>query len=154
MKRVNILTAIIISCISIGFSQIKNSENGYITTADRTIRVFLVFAEIDFTNCGGVDPFIVNNGINPKWAAGSMPTFAGDLFDADLPGSGLPQGLVTDFFFQMSFGNYIVLGDYYNNVITIPCDNLGSFSGIGGVINELNALTVPPLPVFNPKRCS
>lgn len=50
-----------------------------------------------------------------------VPTYANDLFDHDFTTAGNINGLVTKYFYEASFGQYIVLGDYYPIVISVPC---------------------------------
>jgi hypothetical protein len=113
-------------------SQVKNSENGYIVTQKGTMRLLIVYAEIDYTGSGITDPFAINS----SWQAGQLPANAGIEFDADLPMGGPTMGTITDYYYQASCGNYILLGDYYNNVVTLPY-NVNS-NGSADVISYLN----------------
>src|SRR5690554_1149099 len=82
-----------------------NSENGWILPASGTLKVLVVFAEIDYTV--GSDP--VPSGTS-GWPVGDLPIWADDLFDtAVLPN---PHGLISKYYRQASSGNFNVIGDY------------------------------------------
>jgi hypothetical protein len=114
---------------------VRNSENGNWFPATGTIRVLIVFAETDCSSCG---PSVCDNPdyhIDAKgsWLNGQLPPNVQDLatgndifnqsyFDQALPVGATPTpGNLTDYYYQMSFGQHIVLGDYYPELITVSC---------------------------------
>ena len=83
-----------------------NSANGYSLPAKDTLRVLVVFAEINYDV--GTDP---NPNSTPGWSVHSLPTWANNLYDP-YPPTGNPIGLLTKYFLSASTGNYLLLGDY------------------------------------------
>jgi len=83
-----------------------NSANGYSLTAQDTLRVLVVFAEINYDV--GIDP---NPNSTPGWTVHSLPNWANDLYDPNAP-AGTPVGMVTRYFLNASTGNCLLLGDY------------------------------------------
>ena len=116
----------------------KDSRNGECHPSQGTIRVLVVFAEVTG------DPNY-NNSTWP-WEAGKMPPDADKLFDTKLfvlggelvtndndrlllppigPGLGLaPTKKITQFYHDASFGNLIVTGDYFPDLVKIPYSNI------------------------------
>lgn len=85
---------------------IYESKNGWALTTNGTIRVLVVFAEINYDT--GTDP---NPNSTEGWDVGSLPDWANELFDPIDP-SGNPLGIITKYYHEASFGSYKVLGDY------------------------------------------
>src|SRR5690554_6118938 len=81
-----------------------NSVNGYSLPPYGTIRVLLVFAE----NTNTAD----YNNYESGWLPGQMPDRADEFFDHEFNGYENMTGFLTKYFYQMSFGNLIMLGDY------------------------------------------
>lgn len=90
----------------LNFQGIYESENGFVLPANGTIRLLMVFAEIDYDT--GTDP---NPNSTDDWTVHQLPDWADDLFDPNTP-TGQATGEVTRYFQEASFGNYLVLGDY------------------------------------------
>lgn len=82
------------------------SKNGYHLPVTGTIRLLVVFAQIDYDT--ETDP---NPNNQDEWNVGELPIWTDDLFDPNIP-TGQAQGLVTRYFQEASFGTYNVLGDY------------------------------------------
>lgn len=99
------------------------------TSSTNPLRVLLVFAELT-----GSCP---ENG-SIDWPAGSLPVDADQYFDANY--SSNPTGYITKYFNDMSLGQYVVLGDFPNTVIQIPC-SLTSNPQLArnAVVNELQS---------------
>ncbi len=49
---------------------------------------------------------------------GHLPDYADEFFDFTDP-AGPPTGIITDYYYQMSFGQFVVVGDYYGQTITM-----------------------------------
>jgi hypothetical protein len=117
------------------------SENGYTITPHGTLRVLLLFAEVDYSdpNCAGLNTY---PNASALWPAGSLPLDADNYFDHFLPPGSQPQGYLTKYYYQGSLGQYVVLGDYYPHLISVPCSQV-SWSGHNAVISQLNSLGLP-----------
>ena len=91
--------------------QSQDSRNGYWFPVNDTLRILLVYAEL------------VNDPNDPGnirgWGAGTVPPDPGYLFDHQLLPGEEPQGFITKFYYQASFGKYIVLADYYPEMVSI-----------------------------------
>ncbi|MDI6743635.1 MAG: hypothetical protein QMD11_12950, partial [Smithella sp.] len=73
------------------------------------IHILVVFAEVVYDT--GQDPCSPEG--SKDWPSGSLPKWKDKLFDT-YP-SHNPKGIITKFFYESSFGNYIVTGDYLVN---------------------------------------
>lgn len=93
------------------------SRNGFKIPSSGILRILIVFAEFDYTNGGDPTPA----GGTAGWPSHSLPAWANELTDANLP-AGDAEGVMTRYYQMASSGNYTVLGDY----LTAP-DNGGIF---------------------------
>ena len=82
------------------------SWNGWFLPVHGTLRILIVFAEIDYDI--GTDP---NPDSTEGWPVHSLPNWADDLLDPNIP-TGQPQGLMTRYYNEASSGLYNVIGDY------------------------------------------
>ncbi len=89
----------------------QDSHNGYWLPVTDTLRIFLIYAEL--TNDPD-DPGIFNG-----WKAGALPPDPGFLFDHRLLPGEEPEGMISKYYYQASFGKYIVLADYYPEIVSI-----------------------------------
>ncbi|MDE6112353.1 MAG: T9SS type A sorting domain-containing protein [Bacteroidales bacterium] len=117
----------------------EDSRNGCWLPTQGTLKVLVVFAEVT----GDPD----YNSPTGSWVAGKMPPNADKLFDKKvyvlgsepanaendrisvpsivIPGQFYyPTNVMTKFFYDASFGNLVVTGDYYPNLIQIPYSEL------------------------------
>ncbi|MFC2098979.1 hypothetical protein ACFLSP_04455 [Bacteroidota bacterium] len=89
----------------------QDSRNGYWFPPRDTLRIFVIYAEL------------VNDPDDPKWirgwTPGSLPPNPEYHFDHALKPGEEPKGIITRYYYQASFGNYIVLGDYYPEIVSI-----------------------------------
>ena len=129
---------------------VSNSENGYYLPTSGTIKLLIIFAEIQYSN-SNFDPE-PNGSVN--WSIGALPSWADDLVDKTPLST--PQGILTKYYKQASSGNLTVLGDYLlaptnNGVFKVLSNNFdvtkneliatvntamnGSFLTSGGVTN-------------------
>ncbi|MGB3617831.1 MAG: hypothetical protein WBA12_06905 [Catalinimonas sp.] len=115
-------------------AQSVHSENGYILPAHDTTRLLVIFAEVD---CGDRPDDRRCAPDHPAWPAGQLPPDAPRYFDAVLPPGSEPMGYITDYYHEMSFGRYVLLGDYVDRVVTVPPDQATH----GEVIRKLAADT-------------
>lgn len=93
------------------YDELFESKNGYLLSPNGVIRVLVVFAEIEYDIHPDKDP---NPDDTDNWPVGEYPLWRNQLFDHEIH-SGPLQGLVTKYFYEASFGNYYVLGDYLIN---------------------------------------
>lgn len=86
----------------------QDSRNGmFLPTAD-TIRILIVFAD-----CIPDSNWVYN------WDIGKLPKDADKIVDTAIVSQDSLKGYLTKYFHQMSFGKYIVIGDYYPELITV-----------------------------------
>lgn len=118
------------------------SKNGWKLPASGTFRILTIYIEIDYTGSQWTDPF---PGGSSGWPSGQMPTWKDNLLDPQI--SAAPQGELTRYFKQASFGNFNVLGDYVvnpanpNACITMPAvsyslDEAGAISYINNLLGN------------------
>lgn len=156
MKQPNLLYSVSLFIITILVSFTTSAQletkNGYFIPIQGTVRVLLIFAEVDYTAgaCIGGTPSIAGApaidatnywGVD-GFGVTQIPPDAGTLFDPVMPVSGIPNGYITGTYFDASMGKYILLGDYYPEVVRVPCTFLNPSSSAGNhaqaVIDQLN----------------
>lgn len=117
-------------------------SNGVSLPASDTVRALIVFVQVDFST-GGCPSNLPDN-INGSWPEDSLgkrlpPADADSYFDFSIPPYEKPKEYITKFYHQASFGNYVLLGDYYPEVLTIPCNKIiVSDEGLNWVLDSLN----------------
>ena len=94
--------------------RVPNSTNGWYLSPHGTIRILLLFVEIDYDKTAGKDPQL--NGAE-HWPKGHLPKWKDDVFDPQPAAAYLGQ--VTRYYHDMSLGQYTVLGDYIDTIITL-----------------------------------
>ena len=118
---------------------VQESRHGWHLSPHGTIRVLVLFAEIEWD---------VNPGRDPQpdgaahWPKGQLPNWRDDLFDPHpLP---LPKADVSRYYHDISLGNYTVLGDYMDRLITLRESEHGAVTNAHGinrlVVAEANKL--------------
>ncbi len=90
------------------------SEYGWTLSPKGTLRILVLFCEIDYDKNPNKDP--QRDGAE-HWKKGQLPSWKDDLFDA-FP-SDHPKALVSGYYHEMSLGHYTVLGDYVDHMITL-----------------------------------
>ncbi len=122
-----------------------NSENGVSLPANGEIRVLVIFAELDCEPCvAGTPGCVLNYTAWPPHAlprnvvdASGLDVFNKTWFNHTLSGSQTPTpGNLTSYFYDMSFGDYRVLGDYYPEIITVPCNSKDQDLAVFEAINN------------------
>lgn len=113
------------------------AKNGWYLTTSGTIRVLVVYIEVDYDITPGNDRYLTGN---TTWAKNQLPTYKDNLFD--LNWTGIPQAMMTKYFAECSLNNYKVLGDYVNQVITVKESDLPSVSDYYIKINAFNQLNL------------
>lgn len=95
-------------------SNTPNSANGWYLSPRGTIRILVIFAEIDYDVHPKKDPQPKATG---RWPKGELPIWKDKLFDP-FP-TEHPVGEVTRYYRDMSLGQFTVLGDYVDQLVTI-----------------------------------
>lgn len=90
------------------------SEYGSTLSPHGTIRILVLFCEIDYDKNPSKDP--QPNGAE-HWPKGQLPRWKDDLFDAYA--SDRPQAMVTGYYHDVSLGGFTVLGDYVDHMFTL-----------------------------------
>ncbi len=93
---------------------LQESRHGWHLSPHGTIRVLVIFAEIDYDLDPSKDP---QRSGAAHWAKGQLPTWKDDLFDPH-PRS-VPQAMVSRYYHDISLGRYTVLGDYLDELIVL-----------------------------------
>lgn len=132
MKNILLFFSAILFYLNI-YSQ-TSSRNGYWLHNTDTIRMLIVFAEVN-DYASDVSP-------DANWPAGELPLNANNWIDADFTGVANIVGELTNYYYQASLGNFIVLGDYVDSLFSIDSASLiGYFDGqIVSFINSLGGM--------------
>lgn len=132
--RVGALFVLLYNCLSTSYAQKSSARNGYWLPVQDSIRIFLVFAEV-------LDDPNDNYKIPPNglWQRGELPSNPETYFESELKQGQEIDGYITKYFFQASFGKYLVLGDYYPELVQIPYSELKG-NGDRNVLEFLNKL--------------
>jgi len=109
---------------------LRKAENGVGLPPKGQVRVLMTFAEVNFEPCTG-NP----NKAADNWPEGELPAFKDKLLDHSLTPTE-PNGIITDYFHQMSFGEYEVLGDHYPQLLAFDCNSLPTLLD---VVNQINS---------------
>lgn len=100
-----------------------HSENGWYLSPHGSVKVLMLFVEIDYDLNPGDDP-------NPKgtaeWKPGQLPSYKDDIFDAEELKA--PQATMSRYYHDCSLGNLRVTGDYWYEVITIKESEMGGMN--------------------------
>lgn len=117
-------------------------ENGVSVPSRDTLYTLIVYAEVDFSQGGCPNDLPDNlNGPWPKDEKGKtlLPENANYFFDA--VASNNPKGAITHYYQTASFNQYIMLGDYLPEVISLPCSEItNGGSGLAEISKKVNEL--------------
>lgn len=108
------------------WAQIQRTEEGFLLPTRDTVYILVVFAEVDYSECGE-DPYEKQYG-NP-WGRDSqgrtlVPTDADSLLDPFLRDKAEARGVITRLYGEASFWQLVILGDYLPEVVRVPCKSL------------------------------
>ncbi len=126
---------LIVICLTGTFEfQLKgqiSSRNGIFLTSSGTVRVLLIFGEV-------INDPDYNKETYSSWPAGQMPTDPGYMLDTIINSSDI-HGKLSKLFYEASFGEFVVIGDYVNSLMQV---DYNSYSGSMGEIvgNYLNSI--------------
>lgn len=93
----------------------QNSTDGWYFPTRDTIRVLTVFVEIQYDTLAEKNPLPKGTDV---WRPGEVPAYADSIFDPVW--TGMPKALMTQYYYESSFGNLSVLGDYFPELIQVP----------------------------------
>lgn len=117
-------------------SQNQDSRNGKTLPASGSIRVLVIFAEINYDVHPQTDPVKARSVL---WPVGSLPVWKDSLFDPYPASSYI--GHLSLFYKESSFGQLAVLGDYIPKLITInesEVKHISSYFATSQILNKLN----------------
>lgn len=143
MKSLIVLSFFLLSISTYCSSQPKKISNGVSIPSKGEIKVFVVFAEIDFSKgpcpCNDL-PDNLSHESNWPVIEGitQVPADAHTYFNPDVRSFKSNPAFITDLYYEASFGSYKVLGDYYSKVISIPCNEYNGGDGVNLILNKLN----------------
>ncbi|MCC6911161.1 MAG: hypothetical protein IT224_03960 [Flavobacteriales bacterium] len=115
----------------------QESKNGWYLSPHGTIRILLLFVEVEYD---------VNREKDPRpdgadhWPKGQLPVWKDNVFDPQvLP---VQQAMVSRYYQDISLGNFTVLGDYVDEVIHVKESEYPGVSNAHGIgrfaVDELN----------------
>jgi hypothetical protein len=118
---------------------LQHSGNGWLLSPHGTIRILLIFAEIEYDQNPGRDP---QPGGATHWPKGQLPVWKDEVFEPfQKP---VPQAVVSRYYQDISMGQFVVLGDYIDQLVTIResehrgINNAHGMSGLA--VTEANKL--------------
>lgn len=144
MRRLFLFLFLLIVRCSLSVAQVDtvrvpNSTNGWFMSPHGTIRILLLFAEIDYDKNPSKDP--QPNGAD-HWPKGQLPKWKDEVFDPQPAAAYLAQ--VTRYYHDMSLGRYTVLGDYIDTILTLresEYPSVGNAHGVGALaVKEANKM--------------
>jgi hypothetical protein len=144
LKNNLIILIVLFTLSSISYSQ--SSRNGCLLRPKDTLHILYIFAEV--LN----DSVHDYNTDNPVWRKGQLPSNFEEVIDYKFTGEENIQGFITKYFYEASFGRYIVLGDYIDTLIKINMDTLTNSGYIDGYDQCLNFLNNLPDSILSTKH--
>lgn len=93
---------------------LQRSAHGWYLSPYGTIRILVLFVEVDFDVQPGKDPQPHGNG---NWPKGHLPKWKDRLFDPFQ--QRIQKADVSRYYQDISLGRYTVLGDYIDTIITL-----------------------------------
>ncbi|MBA3900994.1 MAG: hypothetical protein H0X62_12440, partial [Bacteroidetes bacterium] len=141
LKIALVAFSILISAYASG--QTLKISNGVSITAKGEIKVFLVFAEIDYANgpcpCNDLPDELTPQSNWPVVdGVTQVPKDAHTYFNPNMAIYKRDPAFITDLYYESSFGRYKVFGDYFPKVITIPCIEYKGGDGVNHVLKKLD----------------
>lgn len=142
MRRIVLLLSLLLTVALFAqqdSTQVPNSANGWYLSPQGTIRILVIFVEVDYDVHPAKDP---GPDGTKEWHKGELPTWKEDLFDP-FP-LDHPKAMVSRYYHDMSLGNFTVLGDYIDKLVVVresEAPNLRDYSGMAwAAANKLGAL--------------
>lgn len=114
-----------------------HSKYGWRLSPHGTIRVLLIFAEVEYDQDPAKDP---HPDGSKEWPKGKLPSWKDDVFDP-FP-SELPKATVSRYYHDVSLGRFQVLGDYVDELVVLRQSEYKTISNGHGngalAVTELN----------------
>ncbi len=125
IPKINIVFLFFIVCTAILSGQTTHFiSNGVSIPASDTIRALVIFAEIDFSKgpCPSNMPENMPGEWGRDWSGKTrLPKNSSQFLDPEVPLDKNFKGTITHYYHEASFGNYVIIGDYVPEVISVPC---------------------------------
>ncbi len=120
------------------YGQLSIHHGVSLPTSD-TIRALLIFCEVDYAK--GPCPKDLPDEFTGQWTKNpdgtrGLPANAGTYLDYEI--QGIPNGYITGYYHEASFGKYVLLGDYLPEVIQVPCHQIRHGLNLDQVLNIIN----------------
>lgn len=114
LKHTFLLLLLLPLLLSAQEKEVQRSENGWYLSPHGTIRILVLFVEIDFDVSPEKDP---QRDGSENWAKGQLPKWKDRVFDPfPMP---VQQADVSRYYQDISLGRYTVLGDYIDTILTL-----------------------------------
>lgn len=125
MRGTGFFFLFILFYINLHAQDTMHSKYGKSLPAEGVLRILIVYAEVEYD----INPEKDRQQNYPyrTWKPGKLPLWKDEMADP-FPGMSEQKGLLTRFYNEMSFGDFIVLGDYVPNVITVKESETNSSS--------------------------
>jgi len=141
MRQVLILLAMLVGRLSVAqvdSANIPFSENGWQLSPHGTIRILVLYAEVLYDRHPEKDP---QPDGSDQWPKGRLPKWKDNVFDPfPLPE---PKAMVSRYYHDVSLGNFVVLGDHVDAMLTIRESDHQNLTNLSGAaIAEANKLGV------------
>jgi len=116
-----------------------NSENGWVLPTRGTVRVLMVFVEVEHDLDTSVDDFPDGH---KNWEVNELPEYKDNIFNV-FEGEDSLKAL-TRYYSECSFGELTVLGDYYPEVVTVKQSEIGRSKTkiLKAVVETLNSADI------------
>ncbi len=114
----------------------ENSENGWVLPTRGTVRVLMVFVEVDHDEDPSADAYPRGH---ENWKVNELPEYKDEIFNVFDEEDSLRA--LTRYYSECSFGELTVLGDYYPEIITVKQSEVGRSKSniLKTVIERLNS---------------
>ena len=120
--HLRIVFLFILLCVALPnltFGQVE-SRNGWVLPTEGTVRILMVFVEIDHDVDPSVDAFPKGSA---AWKVNRLPEYRDDIVNVYEGEDSLM--LLTQYYDETSFGELTILGDYFPEIITLKQSEIG-----------------------------
>ena len=145
--RSSLVCLFCIVSFSISAQDTLQISNGVSIPARDTIRGLIVFAEVDFStgHCPCGDSLPDNLGASSSWPVldgkTQIPNDASTYLNPTIDDYYINPAFITDIYYQASYGEYVLLGDYFPEVITLGCNEIKRGNdGVDLILDRLDAM--------------
>jgi hypothetical protein len=110
-----------------------SSRNGIALSSSGTVRVLLIFGEV-------INDPDYNKETFSSWPPDQMPADPGYMLDTLINSSNI-HGKLSKLFYEASFGEFVVIGDYVNSLMRIDTNSWNNSMGeiVGNYLNGIPA---------------